>query len=37
LNLTLTAIGELRPGTGVAWSFEGAPYPAPAGGFDHFR
>jgi len=37
LNLTLTAIGELRPGMGVTWTLDGAPYAAPSNGFDHFR
>jgi thiamine-monophosphate kinase len=37
LNLTLTAIGELRPGNGVTWSLDGAPFAAPAHGYDHFR
>jgi thiamine-monophosphate kinase len=37
LNLTLTAIGELRRGNGVIWEQEGAAFPAPARGYDHFR
>ncbi len=37
LNLTLTALGELRPGKGVAWSLKGVPFAAPANGYDHFR
>jgi thiamine-monophosphate kinase len=37
LNLTLTVIGDLRPGFGVSWSLEGAPFAAPVQGFDHFR
>jgi thiamine-monophosphate kinase len=37
LNLTLTVIGELRPGNGVTWSLDGAPFAAPAHGYDHFR
>jgi thiamine-monophosphate kinase len=37
LNLTLTAIGELRRGTGVTWALEGLPFAAPARGYDHFR
>jgi thiamine-monophosphate kinase len=37
LNLTFTAIGELRPGKGVSWSLQGAPFAAAARGFDHFR
>jgi thiamine-monophosphate kinase len=37
LNLTFTAIGELRPGNGVAWALDGAPFAAPVHGYDHFR
>lgn len=37
LNLTLTAIGELRRGNGVTWELDGAPFAAPAEGYDHFR
>jgi thiamine-monophosphate kinase len=37
LNLTFTAIGELRPGSGVTWGLNGAPFDAPAQGYDHFR
>jgi thiamine-monophosphate kinase len=37
LNLTFTAIGELRRGTGVAWALEGLPFAAPARGYEHFR
>lgn len=37
LNLTFTAIGELRPGSGVAWVLDGAPFTAPVHGYDHFR
>jgi len=37
LNLTLTAIGELRRGTGVTWALEGLSFAAPARGYDHFR
>ena len=37
LNLTLTVIGDLRPGFGVSWSLEGAPFAVPVQGFDHFR
>jgi thiamine-monophosphate kinase len=37
LNLTLTAIGELRPGSGLTCSFEGDPFAAPVHGYDHFR
>jgi thiamine-monophosphate kinase len=36
LNLTLTAIGELRSGEGVAWSLNGEPFAPSSGGFDHF-
>jgi thiamine-monophosphate kinase len=37
LNLTLTAIGELRRGNGVTWVQGGLPYEAPSRGYDHFR
>jgi thiamine-monophosphate kinase len=37
LNLTLTAIGELRRGNGVTWELDGAAFAAPAHGYDHFR
>jgi thiamine-monophosphate kinase len=37
LNLRLTAIGELRRETGVAWTLNGAQYGPPEQGFDHFR
>jgi thiamine-monophosphate kinase len=37
LNLTLTAIGELRRGNGVTWQLDGAAFDAPAHGYDHFR
>jgi thiamine-monophosphate kinase len=37
LNLTLTAIGELRPGNGVTWALEGSPFTVPVHGYDHFR
>jgi len=37
LNLTFTAIGELRRGTGVNWALEGRSFAAPARGYDHFR
>jgi thiamine-monophosphate kinase len=37
LNLTLSAIGELRRGNGVIWEQEGVAFPAPARGYDHFR
>jgi hypothetical protein len=37
LNLTFTAIGELRRGTGVSWALEGLSFAAPARGYEHFR
>ena len=37
LNLTLTAIGELRPGNGVMWSMHGVFYAPAVRGYDHFR
>jgi thiamine-monophosphate kinase len=37
LNLTLTAIGDLRQGNGASWSLRGAPYVPSARGYDHFR
>lgn len=37
LNLTLTAIGELRRGNGVRWALEGRPYVPAAQGYSHFR
>jgi thiamine-monophosphate kinase len=37
LNLTFTAIGELRRGTGVTWALEGLSFAAPARGYEHFR
>jgi thiamine-monophosphate kinase len=37
LNLTLTVIGELRPGSGVTWALDGEPFAAPEHGYDHFR
>ncbi len=36
LNLTFTAIGELRAGTGVTWTLGGRPFAAPARGYEHF-
>ena len=36
LNLTLTAIGELRSGAGVSWSLNGEHFAPGALGFDHF-
>jgi len=37
LDLRLTAIGELRRGTGVSWGLNGAKFTPPAHGYDHFR
>jgi thiamine-monophosphate kinase len=37
LNLTLTVIGDLRRGTGVTWTLDGAEFRAPTHGYDHFR
>jgi thiamine-monophosphate kinase len=36
LNLTLTAIGELRRGRGVTWSLNGKDFEPASSGFDHF-
>jgi thiamine-monophosphate kinase len=36
LNLRLTAIGELRPGSGVTWSLNGKDFAPESSGFDHF-
>jgi thiamine-monophosphate kinase len=36
LNLMLTAIGELKSGSGVAWSLEGKDFVPGVRGFDHF-
>jgi thiamine-monophosphate kinase len=36
LNLTLTAIGELRSGTGVTWSSNGEAFEPSDAGYDHF-
>ena len=36
LNLTLTAVGELRSGTGVTWSLNGREFRPASQGFDHF-
>jgi thiamine-monophosphate kinase len=36
LNLTLTIIGEMRPGTGVTWSLNGKEFVPKASGYDHF-
>ena len=37
LNLTFTAIGELRRGTGVTWALQGRPFAAATRGYEHFR
>ncbi|HWJ34342.1 MAG TPA: thiamine-phosphate kinase [Steroidobacteraceae bacterium] len=37
LNLTFTAIGDLRPGSGVSWALDGRVFAAPVQGYDHFR
>jgi thiamine-monophosphate kinase len=37
LNLTLTAIGELRRGNSVQWAFAGRSYVPAVGGYCHFR
>ena len=37
LDLRLTAIGELRRGTGVSWALNGAKFTPRAHGYDHFR
>ena len=37
LNLTLTAIGELRRGNSVQWKLEGRPYVPAVQGYSHFR
>ena len=36
LNLTLTAIGDLRAGAGVTWSLNGEQFAPSNAGFDHF-
>jgi thiamine-monophosphate kinase len=36
LNLTLTAIGELRSGSGVTWSLNGEHFAPSAAGYEHF-
>jgi thiamine-monophosphate kinase len=36
LNLRLTAIGEMRPGSGVTWSLNGRDFVPARHGFDHF-
>jgi thiamine-monophosphate kinase len=37
LNLTLTAIGDLRRGNGVTLTLDGAEFRAAGAGYDHFR
>jgi thiamine-monophosphate kinase len=37
LDLRLTAVGELRRGTGVSWALHGAKFTPAARGYDHFR
>jgi thiamine-monophosphate kinase len=37
LNLTLTAIGELRRGNAVQWALESRSYVPAVGGYSHFR
>jgi thiamine-monophosphate kinase len=36
LNLTLTAVGELRPGSGVTWSLNDGDFQPQSLGYDHF-
>jgi len=36
LNLRLTAVGELRAGSGVTWSLNGKDFAPQSSGFDHF-
>ena len=36
LNLRLTAVGELRAGSGVTWSLNGKDFAPESSGFDHF-
>ncbi|HME40902.1 MAG TPA: thiamine-phosphate kinase [Steroidobacteraceae bacterium] len=36
LNLRLTAVGELRSGTGVTWSLNGKDFAPRSSGYDHF-
>jgi thiamine-monophosphate kinase len=36
LNLRLTAVGELRSGSGVTWSVNGKDFAPQSSGFDHF-
>ena len=37
VDLELTAIGELRRGSGVNWRLDGAAFDTPVQGYDHFR
>jgi thiamine-monophosphate kinase len=37
LNLTLTVIGDVRRGSGVAFTLDGAEFQAAGSGYDHFR
>jgi thiamine-monophosphate kinase len=37
LNLTLTVIGDLRRGSGVTFTLDGAEFRASGSGYDHFR
>jgi thiamine-monophosphate kinase len=37
LNLTLSAIGELRRGNAVRWALHGTVFDPPVEGYDHFR
>jgi thiamine-monophosphate kinase len=36
LNLTLSAIGEIRAGSGVTWSLNGEQFTPAVSGWDHF-
>jgi thiamine-monophosphate kinase len=36
LNLRLTAVGELRSGSGVTWSLNGREFTPASRGYDHF-
>jgi thiamine-monophosphate kinase len=37
LDLPLTAIGEMRPGSGISWLLDGREYVPGVAGYDHFR
>lgn len=37
LNLTFTAIGEVRQGSGVTWTLDDRPFDTRVRGYDHFR